>query len=70
MATTTTPLGKRVLSQQAVLEKVPISRVTIWRLERAGLFPKRIQLSPNRVGWLEADVDGWLEERKAHGSNN
>ena len=60
----------RVLSQQAVLERVPVSRTTLWRMERAGLFPRRIQVSTNRVGWLEADVDAWVEVRKRdHGSN-
>ena len=28
--------GKRVLSQQAVLDRVPVSRTTLWRMERAG----------------------------------
>jgi len=62
--------GKRVLSLQAVLGLVPVSRVTLWRMERAGLFPKRIQISPNRVGWMESDVDAWLEERKPSNGNN
>jgi prophage regulatory protein len=62
---------KRVLSQKAVLDRVPVSRVTLWRMERAGLFPGRIKISQNRIGWIEADVDAWLEERKAaHGNNS
>jgi len=35
------------------------------RLEKAGLFPKRVQLGLNRVGWVEAEVLEWLEERLA-----
>jgi prophage regulatory protein len=67
---TVTPT-KRVLSQQAVLARVPVSRTTLWRMERAGDFPKRIQISANRIGWLEADVDAWLDERKAsYGGND
>jgi prophage regulatory protein len=67
---TVTP-EKRALSHKAVLERVPVSRTTLWRLERAGQFPKRIQISPNRVAWLESDVDSWLEGRKAdHASND
>jgi prophage regulatory protein len=62
---------KRALSHKAVLERVPLSRTTLWRMERAGQFPKRIQLSPNRVAWLEADIDAWFEERQRnHGSND
>jgi len=46
-------------------EKVPLSRSQIWRLEKAGKFPKRIQISDNSVGWDEADIEGWLQSRKA-----
>jgi len=46
-------------------EKVPLSRSQIWRLERAGKFPKRIQISDNSVGWDEADIEDWLQSRKA-----
>ncbi len=37
----------------------------IARLEKAGLFPQRIQLGPNRVGWLEQEVLDWLKKRIA-----
>ena len=30
------------------------------------LFPKRVQLGPNRVGWVEAEVLEWLEARLAN----
>ena len=61
---------KRVLSKKAVLDRVPVSRTTLWRMERAGLFPRHIQISPNRVGWMELDVDAWLEERKQTNGHN
>jgi predicted DNA-binding transcriptional regulator AlpA len=56
--------GTRVLSLQSVLELIPVSRTTLWRMERAGQFPRRIQISSNRIGWLESDVEAWLEKRK------
>ncbi|MEM9063103.1 MAG: AlpA family phage regulatory protein [Pseudomonadota bacterium] len=34
----------------------------IARLEKAGTFPKRVQIGPNRVGWVEAEVLDWLQE--------
>jgi len=46
-------------------EKVPLSRSQIWRLEKAGKFPKRIQISDNSVGWDEASVEDWLQSRKS-----
>jgi prophage regulatory protein len=40
-----------------------LSPTTIWRQERRGEFPKRVQLSPNAVGWREADIAQWLADR-------
>jgi prophage regulatory protein len=37
--------------------------MTIYRLELAGKFPKRRQLSENSVAWLEADIAAWAESR-------
>jgi prophage regulatory protein len=44
---------------------VGLSRSTIWRLERQGLFPKRRKISAQAVGWLEHEVLSWLESREA-----
>ena len=41
------------------------SRATIWRWERAGLFPKRRKIGPNRIGWLESEVAAWVASRTA-----
>ena len=40
-----------------------LSRTTCWRLEREGLFPKRRQIAPNAVAWLESEIQDWLRER-------
>lgn len=53
----------RILSKHALRELVLYSPQHIARLEKAGVFPKRIQLGPNRVGWIEAEVLDWLQER-------
>ena len=37
----------------------------LWRLERNGLFPKRVQLGPNAVAWLESEIDEWINARVA-----
>jgi len=42
-----------------------LSRATRWRLERAGLFPKKRQLSPGCNGWLRSEIDAWIAERVA-----
>ena len=55
----------RILSKRQLKELVLYSPQHIARLEKAGQFPKRVQLSPNRVGWVEAEVLDWLDERLA-----
>jgi predicted DNA-binding transcriptional regulator AlpA len=42
-----------------------ISRVTMWRLEREGLAPKRIQIGENSVGWLRHEIEGWIKRKAA-----
>jgi len=59
-----------LLSQEDLLAWLPLSRATILRMEKRGLFPRRLQISPGRVAWLRADVERWLAERRAaHGDN-
>ena len=55
----------RILSKRQLKELVLYSPQHIARLEKAGKFPKRIRLGPNRVGWLESEVLDWLEQRLA-----
>lgn len=55
----------RILSKRQVRELVLYSPQHIARLEKAGQFPKRVQLGPNRVGWVEGEVLEWLETRLA-----
>ncbi len=42
-----------------------LSRTSIWRLEKAGQFPKRVRLSAGAVGWRLSEVMAWLQDRQA-----
>jgi prophage regulatory protein len=53
----------KVLRLRDVIGRTGLSRSTIWRLERRNMFPSRIQLSENAVGWPETDVTLWLAKR-------
>jgi len=53
----------RVLRKKELREKTGISDTQIWRLEKAGQFPARRQISPGLVGWLENEVDEYLTSR-------
>ena len=43
---------------------VGLSRVTVWRLENAQQFPRRIRLSANSVGWRASEIEKWLRARE------
>lgn len=53
----------RLLSKRQVKEMVLYSPQHIARLEKAGKFPRRVQIGPNRVGWVEDEVRDWLQMR-------
>lgn len=40
-----------------------LSRSTVFRLELAGQFPRRRQLSARRIGWLEEEIADWVRAR-------
>ena len=37
------------------------SRTQLWRKEREGTFPRRVRLGGNRVGYVESELDAWIE---------
>lgn len=53
----------RILSKKELRLLILYSPQHVARLEKAGEFPKRVQLGPNRVGWVEREVLDWLEAR-------
>ena len=52
-----------VLRTPEVTRLTGLSRTTLWRLERRGVFPRRIRLGANSVGWLEDEVEEWIASR-------
>jgi prophage regulatory protein len=56
----------RILRWREVAQRTGLSRPTIWRLVRAGTFPRPVQLSsPAAVGWIASEVDAWIATRIA-----
>ena len=53
----------RFLRTRQVMQVTSLSRMTIYRLEITGRFPKRRQLSGNSVAWLESDIEAWGKAR-------
>lgn len=42
-------------------ELTGLSPTTVWRLERAGKFPRRRKIGHGCVGWLYSEVEQYLE---------
>ncbi len=55
----------KILRLPEVRDRVGKSKASIYRDEAVGRFPKRIVLGANSVGWLESEVDEWIEARAA-----
>ena len=53
----------RILSAKEVAEKTSFSTGHLRRLAKENKFPKPVQISENRSGWVEADVEKWIEGR-------
>ncbi len=53
----------KMLRPRQVRDLTGLSRVTLWRLEKKGQFPKRVQLTERCVGWRAQEIVDWLTER-------
>jgi prophage regulatory protein len=60
-------LPRRMLNEKQVLQIVPVSPVTLWRMEKKGLFPKGTYISPNRKVWFEDEIVKWQNEINGRG---
>jgi len=47
-----------------VLNVTGLSRASVYRLEKANIFPKRFKLTTNTVAWKLSDIRGWMESRE------
>lgn len=42
-----------------------LGKTSIYAGVKAGTFPKAIRLGANRVGWLQSDIEAWIDARIA-----
>ena len=49
-----------------VAQKLGISRSTLLRREKEGALPRRVYISNRISGWLDTDIEAFLEERAAN----
>jgi prophage regulatory protein len=50
---------RRMINEKQLLDIVPLSRTSIYRLEKAGKFPRSTYISANRRIWYEDEIVAW-----------
>ena len=53
----------RLLRLPQVLRMVGLSKSTVYRLIKEGLFPKPVAIGPRSVGWPRRVVVAWIKKR-------
>ena len=54
---------RRILRRKEVEEITGLSRSSIYLRIQRGTFPAPIKLGARAVGWLEQEIEAWLEAR-------
>jgi prophage regulatory protein len=52
-----------ILRLPAVKAHTGLSRSTIYLRVSQGSFPKPVSLGARAVGWVEAEIQGWLDQQ-------
>jgi prophage regulatory protein len=58
MATTTS-----ILRLPDVEARCAVNRRTLYYWIERGMFPRPINLGPRTVGWLDRDIEAWINEK-------
>lgn len=46
-------------------KSITYSRVHLWRLEKAGKFPKRVRLGVGRYAYVASEIDDFIRQKIA-----
>lgn len=53
----------RLIRLSEVMRQTGLRKTTIYQLQSGGEFPQRVQITVNCVGWIESEIQAWLEAR-------
>ncbi|AYR26964.1 AlpA family transcriptional regulator [Herbaspirillum rubrisubalbicans] len=63
-------MAHTILRTKEVIAKTKLGRTTLHEKVRDNTFPKPVPLGGRAVGWIESEVDAWIEAlMKARDSN-
>lgn len=63
-------MSNKIIRLPEVIQETGLSRSTIYLRMSKGDFPKSISLGDRAVGWLQEEVNQWLEQRIAASRNS
>jgi predicted DNA-binding transcriptional regulator AlpA len=55
--------GEVFLTTSELTKKLKISRVTIWRLQQKGRFPKARNVSFHKPVWFKSEIEEWMRNQ-------
>lgn len=57
--------NQKILRIAAVKDCTGLSRSTIYLMISKGEFPKNVRIGAKAVGWVDSDLQSWIESRIA-----
>jgi prophage regulatory protein len=58
-------MAKRLLRLPAVLDRTGSNPTEIYQQMKLGAFPNAVPIGKRTVGWVEEEVEAWIENRIA-----
>ena len=58
-------MSKKIIRLPQVIAKTGLAKSTIYLFLKEKKFPKSIQLGQRSIGFLESDIDAWIDNRIA-----
>lgn len=56
-------MSESILRLPEVKARTGLSRSTIYLFVSTGAFPRQVSLGSRAVGWLESEIDCWINDR-------
>jgi prophage regulatory protein len=56
-------MSKRILRRAAVQDRTGETRSTIYAKMARGEFPKPVKLGEKAVGWVESEIDAYIDSK-------
>ena len=58
-------MGERIIRIKQVMDKIGLGRTKVYQMVESGDLPKPVRLGPRAVGFLESEIDEWIDARVA-----